>query len=443
METFIKASQFLLSLSFLVILHELGHFIPAKFFKTKVEKFYLFFDPWFSLFKWKKNGTEYGIGWLPLGGYVKIAGMVDESMDTKQLNKPAEPWEFRAKPAWQRLIIMLGGVFVNFMLAFAIYIGVIYVWGETTLSESKDGYMYSELAQEKIGFENGDVILAINGKYVDGMQKITEELLYGGDIQVKRANDTLTLHVPEDFLAHWAENKEPIVNYRMPFFVAQIPKESHNAETGLAPKDHIVGILGDSVRFVDEFVKIAEKHKGEKVEISVLRNHEKILLQVQLDSSAKLGVMRGLPDLASLEKLGYCLETKHYTLAASIPLGIKKGFATLQSYIRQFQLIFNPKTEAYKSLGGFVSMGSIFPSVFDWQTFWGITAFLSIILGFMNLLPIPALDGGHVVFLLYEIITGKAANQKVLEVAQTIGMILLFGLMFYANLNDLFKFIFK
>lgn len=442
----IKALQFFLSLSILVVLHELGHFIPAKLFGARVEKFYMFFDWKFSLFKFKKGDTEYGIGWIPLGGYVKISGMVDESMDTDQLKKDPQPWEFRSKPAWQRLIILLGGVTVNFLLAMLIYAGVMFAWGEKYLPNEnlENGVWVVDSLATEMGFENGDKILAINDVKIERFSGIMGEMLYGGDVQVERANgSTETITIPQNFIERLIdEEKKLLFMYRMPFIINSIPENSHNLNSGIQPKDVLVSINGEPVAFVDQFKEVANKYKGSEVDLVVTRNGSDQNLKVLLSDDGKIGVEYGILGLNDLEKLGYYqLETHEYGILEAIPAGIEKAVGQIGGYLKQLKLIFNPSTGAYKGVGGFAAIGNLFPPVWDWQIFWNMTAFLSIMLAVLNLLPIPALDGGHVMFTLWEMVTGKKPSDKFMEYAQMIGILLLLSLFVFANGNDLFKFL--
>lgn len=443
METFlIKAAQLLLSLSILVILHEFGHFMFARIFKTRVEKFYLFFDPWFSLFKMKKGETEYGIGWLPLGGYVKIAGMIDESMDKEAMKLPPQPWEFRAKPAWQRLLIMIGGVMMNFIFAIIIYIGVLYVWGEEYLpvENAKYGIMADDTAQ-KVGFRNGDKILSVDGKYVEDFMKIipTVVLDHAKTVQVERDGAKTDVEISDEDLALLLKSKNVILPRVM--FDVKIGRleEDYPAEkAGLKKEDVFVSVDGKKFRFYDEFTSYLAGKKDSMIKVEVLRNNNPVVADVRVNSEGKLGFQAIFlnPDI-------YETKVIKYGFLESIPTGIKKGFQTSRDYLKQFKLLFKPETKAYKSLGGFGSIGSIFSPVWDWSVFWSMTALLSIILAIMNLLPIPALDGGHVAFLLFEIVSGKKPGEKFLEYAQIAGMAFLLLLVAYANINDIIRFIFK
>jgi regulator of sigma E protease len=442
MDIVIKLSQFLLSLSLLIILHELGHFIPAKLFKTRVEKFYLFFDVKFSLLKKKIGETEYGIGWLPLGGYVKISGMIDESMDKEQMALPPQPWEFRSKPAWQRLIIMLGGVTVNFILAFIIYIGMAFAYGETYVANTdiKDGLLIDNPVMVKAGFKTGDKIIAIDGKKVENFDnQINMDLVMSKQVLIERNGAEQTINMPNDLVDQLSKHeKSPLVSMRMPFVIAAIPAESAN--TTLQPKDLITSINGQKVKYYDEVKSFLENNKGKTVPATVLRNQKETPVNLIVSKEGKLGIQTGGLGMDSLEKLGYYkVSTKEFGFFESIPVGIEKGKDQLVGYGKQLKMIFNPETKAYKQVGGFAAIYNIFPSTWSWEVFWSITALLSIMLGVMNLLPIPALDGGHVMFLLYEIISGKKPSDKFLENAQMVGFVLLITLLLFANGNDIYK----
>ena len=445
MEILIKASQFILSLSLLIVLHELGHFIPAKLFKTRVEKFYLFFDYKFSIFKKKIGDTVYGIGWIPLGGYVKISGMIDESMDTEQLAQPVQPWEFRSKPAWQRLIIMLGGVFVNFVLGIFIYIMLMYAYGEKYLPNEnvKDGVWVQDTIAMNLGLQTGDKILTIDGEKIKKFSELTLGFVNGNDFQLERNGVVLDQQIPEDFISQLMDrgkNAGPVVMPRIPFIIAGISEDSHNLTADLKPKDIVVAIHGNRIKYFDEGRPELNKFKNQEILLTVLRGTETKEIPVKVNSKGKLGVGLGQLPFKDLEKLGYYnLAEIEYSFMEAIPEGWNKSIKTLTDYIKQLKKIFNPSTGAYKGLGGFISIGSIFPSEWSAESFWNITAFLSIMLGFMNLLPIPALDGGHVVFTLWEMITGKKPGDKFLEYAQVTGFILLIILLLFANGNDVFR----
>lgn len=445
MEIAIKLSQFLLSLSILIILHELGHFIPAKLFKTRVEKFYLFFDIKYSLLKKKIGETEYGIGWLPLGGYVKISGMIDESMDTEQMEQEPQPWEFRSKPAWQRLIIMLGGVTVNFILAFMIYIGMMFFYGEEYIanSELKDGVWIENKTMQEIGFKTGDKIISVDGKPVtkfDG--SISEKISMSKTVVVSRNNTEQEIKIPGNFLDRLLSGeKGRLAELRMPFTVGKVPAESENQN--LQKKDILLSLNGQKTKYIDQVKSILESNKGKTLAAVVLRDEKEVALTLKVNHDGKLGIMMGGIDLDSLEKLGYYkISRQEYGFFQSIPAGINRGFDQLASYGKQLKAIFTPSTGAYKGVGGFAAIFNIFPNSWSWEAFWSITALLSIMLGVMNLLPIPALDGGHVMFLLYEIISGKKPSDKFMEKAQMVGIVLLISLLLFANGNDIYKAIF-
>ena len=445
MEILIKASQFILSLSLLIVLHELGHFIPAKLFKIKVEKFYLFFDYKFSIFKKKIGDTVYGIGWIPLGGYVKISGMIDESMDTEQMALPPQPWEFRSKPAWQRLIIMLGGVFVNFVLGIFIYIMLMYSYGERYLPNEnvKDGvWVQSELA-ENLGVQTGDKILTVDGQKIKKFRSLTLEFINGNNYQIERDGVIIDKEIPEDFISQLMDRDKDaglILAPRQPFIIAGVSEDSPNSNADLQAKDIVIAIDGNTIKYFDEVQNKLDQYKNKDISITVKRGSQTKEIPVKITNKGKLGVgVLQLP-LSDLEKLGYYdLADLEYSFLEAIPAGWNKSIKTLSDYVKQLKKIFNPSTGAYKGLGGFISIGSIFPSEWSAQSFWEITAFLSLILGFMNLLPIPALDGGHVVFTLWEMITGRKPGDKFLEYAQVVGFILLITLLLFANGNDIFR----
>jgi regulator of sigma E protease len=443
MEIIIKLSQFLLSLSLLIILHELGHFIPAKLFKTKVEKFYLFFDIKFSLLKKKIGDTEYGIGWLPLGGYVKIAGMVDESMDTDQLAQEPQPWEFRSKPAWQRLIIMLGGVIVNFILAFVIYIGIAFVYGDLDIknSELKDGVWVSNPVIAQIGVQTGDKITAIDGKEVQSFFDLPERLLLSNQVVVDRNGEQVVIETPQNLIGQIVEDsRKTIVSLRIPFVVVGETEDSQNASV-LKLKDIVTEINGQKIHYVDQLPGILQTMKGETVSATVIRDQKEEQVTLKVDDQGLLGIAyASMIKLSDLEKMNlYQVNRKTYSFAEAIPIGLNKGVERVGSYWNQLKKIVNPNTGAYKGVGGFKAIFDIFPQVWSWEVFWNITAILSIMLGVMNLLPIPALDGGHVMFVLYEMISGRKPSEKFLEKAQMIGFFILISLLLFANGNDIFR----
>ena len=442
MEIVIKLSQFLLSLSLLIILHELGHFIPAKLFKTRVEKFYLFFDVKYSLLKKKIGETEYGIGWLPLGGYVKISGMIDESMDKEQMALPPQPWEFRSKPAWQRLIIMLGGVTVNFILAFIIYIGMAFAYGDTYIANSdlKDGLLIENKAMQNAGFKTGDKIISIDNEKVAKFDNdLNMKIVMAKQGLIERNGTEQQIKMPNDFVDQLSkQEKSPLVSIRMPFVVSEITKESLNKE--LQPKDILIALNGQKIKYLDEAKIVLENNKNKTIPATVFRNQKEKQIQVVVSKDGKLGVQLGGLGIASLEKLGYYkVSTQKFGFFESIPVGLEKGKNQLVGYGKQLKMIFSPSTGAYKQVGGFKAIFDIFPNTWSWEVFWTITALLSIMLGVMNLLPIPALDGGHVMFLLYEIVSGKKPSDKFLENAQMVGFVLLISLLLFANGNDIYK----
>lgn len=443
MEIAIKLGQFLLSLSLLIVLHELGHFIPAKLFKTRVEKFYLFFDIKYSLLKKKIGETEYGIGWLPLGGYVKISGMIDESMDKEQMALPPQPWEFRSKPAWQRLIIMLGGVTVNFILAFVIYIGMAFAYGDLYLSNSevKDGIWITNPVVEKIGLKTGDKIIAVDGVKADKFHEINEKILLGKEVLVERNGAQQKITLPVDFINQLMDgNKISLVELRVPFVVAGLEETSPN-KGRVEPKDIITSFNGIPVKYADEVISAVANLKGKTVPGLVKRGDKEVAVSLIINEQAKMGLAYAarLP-YDNLKQLGlYHISKQEYGLLESFPVGIEKGKNQLVGYGKQLQMIFNPSTGAYKGVGGFKAIFDIFPKTWSWEAFWSITALLSIMLGVMNLLPIPALDGGHVMFLLYEMITRKKPSDKFMENAQMVGFVLLISLLLFANGNDIYK----
>lgn len=438
----LQAGQLILSLSILVILHELGHFIPAKIFGCRVEKFYLFFDPWFSLVKKKVGNTIYGIGWLPLGGYVKIAGMIDESMDKEQLKQPAQDWEFRSKPAWQRLIIMVGGVTVNVLLAFFIYAMILFKWGETKLPMASltNGVWIVDTVVNEVGLQNGDRILEVNDEPVQYFDKINASLMLGDHMTIERNGEKMDLAIPTNFIEKIVEKgrRSILLMPRVPCIIGEIGEGTAAAKSGLKAGDRIIGIDSTEIRFFDQVKPSIINKAGDTVMLTVLRDGEKLSIFTKINADTSIGFFPTILSMDEMEAEGlYKFEHRNYSFFASIPAGVRKANEKLGDYVSQFKKILNPSTGAYKGLGGFKSMGSIFPKYgWDWEAFWNITAFFSIVLAFMNLLPIPALDGGHVIFTIYEMITRRKPNEKFLEYAQIVGMVLLFGLMIYANAND-------
>lgn len=431
----IKGAQLLLSLSILVIIHEFGHYTFAKLFKTRVEKFYLFFDPWFSLFKFKRGDTEYGMGWLPLGGYVKISGMIDESMDKEAMAQEPKPYEFRSKPSGQRLLIMLGGVLFNIIFAFLVYSMILFAWGEKYLptENAKFGIICDTLALD-MGLQHGDKILTIDNEEVVDFHDIIPEIVYNRakSIQVDRNGSQLDIPIPDDFIREFIQKKS-FFDYGFPFVIREIEKGTPAETSGLQANDKITGVNGVETIFYD-FVKLElVKNKGGAVTVQVDRNGVAMEFATNVMQDGTLGVWPTDP------KTFFAMEELSYSFFEAIPAGVLKGVKTIKSYLKDLKLVFTPETQAYKSLGGFIAIGDIFPSKWNWHIFWNMTAFLSIMLAVLNILPIPALDGGHVFFLMFEIITGRKASDKFMEVAQVVGMILLLGLVLFANGNDIIK----
>lgn len=437
----IKILQFIFSLSIIVIVHEMGHFIFAKLFKTRVEKFYLFFDPWFSLFKIKRGETEYGMGWLPLGGYVKISGMIDESMDKEQMKQPPKPYEFRAKPAWQRLLIMVGGVLFNFILALFLYVMVLFSWGETYLPNSSVTYgIVTDSIGYEMGLKNGDKIISVDGKPVENFYSLMPDVIFNEReiITVDRQGERVNIQVDRAYLPYILKGMGQI-DARVPFGpfeVVGFPKVSPAAAAGMLKGDKLLGVDGIVFEYYDQFQSYLKNKKGEEITANLLRDNRELNIDLITTPEGMIGIERSMPDFMELK-------TVRYSLLESVPAGIKKGYKTMQDYLKQFKIIFSKGTKAYESLGGFITIGNIFPGVWDWQSFWNLTAFLSIILGIMNMLPIPALDGGHVMFLIYEVVSGRKPSDKFLEYAQITGMLLLFALLIYANGNDIIRLIRK
>lgn len=444
MDIFIKVSQLILSLSILVLLHEMGHYIFARIFKTRVEKFYLFFNPWFSIFKFKRGETTYGLGWLPLGGYVKIAGMIDESMDKEAMKQPPQPWEFRSKPAWQRLLIMTGGVLVNLLLGFFIYWMVLFTWGETKLPNSSltGGVWVTDSLAYNIGLRTGDHVLSVNNKEITYFTDIIPEMVYGGSVSVARGNDTVRLPLPEDLIGQLIKKKQSpfVLSPRMPFIISEVPDSSVNAAAGLQKGDRIIAVGDLDVTWYDQFIDAAGIYKDTTMMASVMRNDTLHELEVRLDANGKFQVVVAMLSFKEMMNLGiYEFKQVEYGFFEAFPAGMHLAWDKLSFYVRQIGLFFKPETGAYKGLGGFGTIADMFPAKWNWEVFWTMTAFLSLILAFMNILPIPALDGGHVLFLLYEMITRRKPGDKFMEYAQITGMILLFGLLIAANGNDIIR----
>lgn len=452
METFlIKALQLIVALAFLVLIHEFGHFIFARIFGIKVEKFYMFFDPYFSLIKWKPKqrpdadpdktswrDTEYGIGWLPLGGYCKIAGMIDESMDTEQMKQEPKPWEFRSKEAWKRLLVMLGGVLFNFILAILIYAGIAMHWGSAyiPLEAATEGFDFTETAQ-KAGFRNGDIPLTADGKKLDAADSDFRYQVANAKVVtvLRNKRDTVTINLPENFIMQLNADKGMFFDYRLPVYIDRIVPGEVADKAELMEGDHIIAVDSIPTPSFSELTEALKKFADEKTTVTIERNGKQVVCPITPNSYGKLGFqVRPLTDVYKTVKI-------KYNIFQSIPKGWELGTTMLSNYVGSMKHIFSP--EGAESIGGFGAIGNMFPSKWNWLSFWEITAFLSVALAFMNILPIPGLDGGHVMFLIWEMITGKPAPEKVLIVAQYIGMAFILLLLVYANGNDLFRAFFK
>lgn len=434
MEILVRVAQLLLSLSILVLLHEAGHFFFSKLFKIRVEKFYLFFNPWFSLFKFKKGDTEYGVGWLPLGGYVKIAGMIDESMDKEQMKEPVQPWEFRAKPSWQRLLVMIGGVLVNFLLALVIYIAVLYTWGEEYVA-NKDvtyGIQADSLAQ-RIGFRNGDKIISLDGKPLENIATLQGDIVLNEvkNVLVERDGKQVNVAISPKFVPEILKAKG-MFGPRVKYIVADVADGMPAKAAGVKAGDRFIKADTTTFEYVDEFKSYFAAHKNKKITVAALRGNDTVSFNIVPNSQGLIGTMFTTYEQFKISKI-------EYGFWESIPAGIDHGIDKAVKYVQQLKLIVKPETKAYESLGGFIAIGKIFPGSWDWGAFWEMTAFLSIILAIMNILPIPALDGGHVMFLLYEMVTRRKPSEKFMEYAQIVGMVILLALLIYANGNDIIK----
>ena len=435
----IKAAQFVLSFSIIVVLHELGHFFPAKWFKCRIEKFYLFFNPWFSLVKKKIGDTEWGLGWIPFGGYVKISGMIDESMDKEQLKLPAQPYEFRSKPAWQRLIIMVGGVTVNLILGFFIYAMMLWHWGEEYIptNKLKYGIAVDSLGQS-IGLKNGDQVLSVDGKFVEKFKAIPLNIIlkHAKTIEVDRNGEKKTIDIPDDFASKLIRFKAiSFIDIRFPFEGVDTVLPGGAAEkAGLKKNDKLVSYNGVTNIFYSDFRAYLRENKGKPLNMVVLRGKDTVVLSSTISPEGKIG-------LGPKEPVKEPYESKKidYSFGASFPAGITKSKETLQNYWLQLKLIFSGRVKASESVGSVFSIANMYSAKWDWQGFWGITAFFSLALALMNILPIPALDGGHALFTLIELITGRKASDKFIEYAQMAGMILLMGVMAYALGLDIFR----
>ncbi len=439
MEIFlIKALQLILSLSILVVIHESGHYLFARLFKIRVEKFYLFFDPWFALFRFKPKGseTEYGVGWLPLGGYVKISGMIDESMDKEQMALPAQPWEFRAKPAWQRLLVMIGGVLFNLLLAFFIYSMVLFAWSDSylPLRNVTQGMEFSQAARNA-GFQDGDILLRADEKELErfGVRTLLD-VADADRVTVLRDGREVVLTIPEGLMQTLLTDKEGFAAYRVPTVVYQTLEGSAADGAGLQQGDSITALNDIATPAFSDLRAALDSHRNSEVTLHYYRSGVLQSTSIVVDSAGTLGFF------AMTAPQIYRTETLHYGFLESFPAGVRMGIQTLKDYVAQFKYVFTK--EGASSLGGFGAIGNLFPAQWNWQAFWLMTAFLSVILAFMNILPIPALDGGHVMFLIYEVVTRRKPNEKFMEYAQIAGMILLFGLVLYANGIDLIRAIF-
>lgn len=443
MDILIKVVQFFMSLSLLVIIHELGHFLAARMFGIRVEKFYLFFDPWFSIFKFRRGQTEYGMGWLPLGGYVKIAGMIDESMDTEQMAAEPQPDEFRSKPAWQRLIVMVAGVVMNVVLAFFIYCGISYHWGEPYMpaEDAKWGYVWNKAGHE-LGFEDGDKVLSIGGNQITEVDQILNELLITADdreVVVERAGTEHTFTIPLEQLVKMRQEGgyKNMYAMRMPFEIDSVATDEAVA-AGLVRGDRLVALNGEEVRYFDEYKQLLPTLAGQNVKIGIERDSANVVIarevEITLADDGTIGVLARNP---------FEVRTRHYSFFESIPAGLRLTGEEISGYWKQIKTIVVPESKLYEELGGFLSIGNVFPDEWDWERFWRTTALLSVILAVMNILPIPALDGGHVLFLLWEVITRRKPSDKFLEYAQMFGLIVLFALLLYANGNDIYRLFIK
>lgn len=435
----IKIIQVLLALSLLVLVHEFGHFIFARLFKIRVEKFYLFFNPGFSLFKYKPKGseTEYGLGWLPLGGYCKISGMIDESMDREAMAEEPKPWEFRSKPAWQRFFVMFGGVFFNFILAILIYSGILFTWGEEYIKNSdvKEGFYFNELALE-MGFKHGDQIVAFNDIDVTQINERDLQIVMlrnqATTATIIRDGEQTTLPLSDQYLSR-ALNSPGMFSLIIPPIIGQVVEESPNREL-LKEGDIILSIDGERVITYQEVSPKVSAKNGDDIALTIKRGEEEIELIAKLNEEGYLGIVFG-GDLSEY----YTITTLNYGLFGSLQAGTNKTFSTIGGYLKELKLIFSPKTKAYKSVGSFITIGKIFPGTWEWYPFWNITAFLSVMLAVLNLLPIPALDGGHIIFLLYEVVTRRKPSDTVVEYAQVVGMLILLAIMFLAFGNDIYR----
>lgn len=440
MEILIRVLQLVVSFSLLVLIHEFGHFFFAKIFGVKVDKFYLFFDPWFSLFKFRIGDTEYGMGWVPFGGYCKISGMVDESMDTEQMASEPQPWEYRSKPAWQRMLIIVGGVMMNILLAIGIYVGITYHWGDSYIKNSDihNGLAFSPLAHE-MGFRNGDKVLTVGGQTIESYRQIPMALILDDvdQVEVERDGAVVSIDIDKKHLKSLLKDRK-FLELRFPFVISEVTGGGNAIKAGLVAGDSLVAVDSTPMVYFDEFRTAFETHKGDTIQIQVVRQGQILTLPTLVSPDGLIGAQASTtyPNL-------YPISTRQYSLWEAIPVGCERAFTSIGSYFKQLKLIASPETEAYKSVGGIIAMGKIFPAQWDWLSFWQITALLSIMLAVLNILPIPMLDGGHLVFILYEMVTRRAPSQKFMERAQVVGMVIVFGIVILANGNDILKLIFN
>ena len=436
MDTVIQIFQFIFIISILVILHELGHFIPAKLFKTKVEKFYLFFDYKFSLFKKKIGDTVYGIGWIPFGGYVKIAGMIDESMDKEQMKKPPQPWEFRSKPTWQRLIIMIGGVTVNFLLAWLIYTSLLVYKGESYIDNSKLKYgVYVNKVGKELGLKTGDKIVSIDNKKTPKFEDVVMGVLLGDQITVLRNGQEVKIPLSDEDKKIILENQGAFISPAFPAKIDSILPKSSASKSNLHKGDAVVKVAGKPIKYWDELVEGIQTHKADTLELVVNRNNTLVDVKLFVPKEGKIGIA---PDVSEMKTF---VTTKKYGFFEAIPKGLHQTVDVLVKQVRQFKL-FNRKTQGYKHVKGPIGIVNMMPKTWDWLFIWKFTAMFSVWLAFLNLLPIPALDGGHIVFLLYEMITGRKPTEKVLEIAQIIGFVIVMGIMLLVFGSDIYHLIF-
>lgn len=436
MVVLIKIAQLLLSLSILVLVHEFGHFIAAKIFKVRVEKFYIFFNPWFTLFKKQVGETEYGIGWLPLGGYVKLSGMIDESLDTDQMKSEPKSYEFRTKPAWQRFIIMVAGVVMNIVLAIVIYILAMWIWGEQYLhnSEVKYGIAVDSIGYE-MGLRNGDKIISVDNVVYEDFYEIPAAIILekAETIQVERDGKNENIVIPDGYISKIIKSGSgSFITPRIPFIIGGFTEVSAAKDAGMQVGDKIIAIDGKPVYF-DEFREEVKNYKSATTPITLIRDGDTLTLMVNISDEGMIGAAVQSP------LLSFNITNKDYTLWEAIPAGTIKTFTVVNDYIKQLKLIFSPEVKAYESVGGFITIGKIFPDIWNWRAFWSLTAFLSVVLAIINILPIPGLDGGHALFALFEIITGRKPGDRFLINAQVIGMFILLALIIFANGNDIIR----